>query len=350
MIPLFVVLPFILLCVLVTFYLERKIAAFMQDRLGPTHVGLYGSLQAIADVLKLIQKEDIIPASADKLLFKLAPVIIFVAIFVAFAVVPLTPDFDGAGIETGVLFLMAIVSLEVIGLLMAGWASNNKYALFGSMRALAQIISYEIPLGLSVLSVIIINQTLDLQQISYQQSILNTGQQNSISGGFLSWNIAQAPHLILAYIVFFIASLAACNRAPFDMPEAESELVAGFHVEYSGFRFAIFFLGEYALMLLVSLLGAILFFGSWNTPIPNIYFIKLADWTTGKPHTIPAHIWGIFWLLMKTFMALIVQIWIRWTFPRLRIDQLMSLCWKVLTPLGLLMVAVSALWKLLVLI
>lgn len=344
-----IVLPFILTCVLVTFYAERKIAAFMQDRLGPTHVGMYGSLQAIADLLKLIQKEDIIPAKADKFLFKMAPIFIFLAIFVAFAVVPITSGFEGAGVETGVMFLMAIVSLEIIGLLMAGWASNNKYALFGSMRALAQIISYEIPFGLSVLSVIIINQTLDLQQISYQQSIINSTNQNYISGGFLCWNIAQTPHLILSYIVFFIATLAACNRAPFDMPEAESELVAGFHVEYSGFRFAIFFLAEYAIMLLVSLLGAILFFGAWNTPLPNIGVVRLADWTTGTPYQISGHIWGGFWLVSKAFLALLIQIWIRWTFPRLRIDQLMSLCWKILTPLALLMVAASAVWKLLVL-
>ena len=320
----------------------------MQDRLGPTHVGVYGALQPIADLLKLVQKEDIIPAKADKIFFKIAPILIFVSIFTAFAVVPLTSGMVGSGIETGVFFLMSIVSLDVIGLLMAGWASNNKYALFGAMRSLAQIISYEIPMGLSILSVVILAQSLDLQEISYQQSILSitNTDESYISGGFLSWYIFKTPHLFIAYIIFFIATLAECNRAPFDIPEAESELVAGFHVEYSGFRFAIFFLAEYATMLLVSLLGAILFFGSWNTALPNLGTIKLADWTTGTPGSVSGHLWGAFWLVSKAFIAMLIQIWIRWTFPRLRVDQLMSLCWKVLTPAALIMIICSALWKL----
>jgi NADH-quinone oxidoreductase subunit H len=342
-----VVLPLLLVCVLVIFYLERKIAAFMQDRLGPTHVGKYGMLQPIADLLKLIQKEDIVPAKADKPLFKLAPFIVFTATFAGFAVLPLTSAFQPVGLETGVFYIMAIISLDVIGILMAGWASNNKYALFGAMRAIAQVVSYEIPVGLSILSVVIIAQSLDLQQISYLQSIF-TFHSNFLTnaGGIFAWNIFRFPHLILAWLVFFIATLAECNRAPFDIPEAESELVAGYHVEYSGFRFAKFFLAEYGMMLLVTLMGSILFLGSWNSPFPNIGVLKLADWTNGKPGTLLGHILGGFWLLSKTFLQMFVQIWIRWTLPRLRIDQLMNLCWKYLTPLALILIIVSSLYRL----
>jgi NADH-quinone oxidoreductase subunit H len=336
MIAFLVYLPFLLTSVLIIFYLERKIAAFMQDRLGPTHVGIFGSLQAIADLLKLIQKEDIIPQKADKVLFKAAPFFIFAAVFTGFVLIPISPGMPIIGVETGVFFLLAIISLDILGLLMAGWASNNKYALFGAMRSVAQIISYEIPVGLSVLSVVVIYQTLDLQEISIMQG----------GNGFLTWALFTTPHLWIAFIVFFIASLAECNRAPFDIPEAESELVAGFHVEYSGFRFAIFFLSEYAMMLLVSLLSAILFFGSWNSPFPNISSFELYKYTSGTTGELSGYIWGSFWLVSKAFIIMTVQVWVRWTFPRLRIDQLMSLSWKVLTPLAIILVGISAIWKL----
>ena len=236
-----VVLPMILVCVLIIFYWERKLASFIQDRLGPMEVGKYGTLQPVADLIKLLHKEDIVPAKADKVIFKLAPLLIFAAVFAGFAVIPLSPSFLPAATSMGVFFLISIISLDVIGLLAAGWSSNNKYALFGSMRAVAQIVSYEIPVGLTILSVVILSQTLNLQEISIQQGILSSTE---TYGGFLSWYIFRTPHLFIAYIIFFIATLAECNRAPFDIPEAESELVAGFHVEYSGLRFAIFFLAE----------------------------------------------------------------------------------------------------------
>lgn len=322
----------LLTCVIVIFYFERKIASYIQDRFGPMQVGKFGTLQPVADLLKLIQKEDIIPTSADKTFFKLAPILVFVAVFAGFAVIPFSSWGQAAKVETGVFFLLAIISLDVIGLLMAGWASNNKYALFGAMRSVAQIISYEIPVGLTVLSVICISQTLDLQEITQQQS----------QYGILSWNAIKAPHLFIAWIVFFIATLAECNRAPFDIPEAESELVAGFHVEYSGFRFAIFFLAEYAMMFLVSLLGAILFFGGWASPFPK-------TWIVINETSVLAMLWSGFWLISKSFIFMIIQIWIRWTFPRLRVDQLMSLCWKVLTPLALLLVIISCLWQVFIL-
>lgn len=319
----------------------------MQDRPGPTHVGNFGILQPVADLLKLVQKEDIIPQKADKNLFKLAPFLIFTATFCAFAAIPLSSSFQPASPETGVFFVISIVAIDVVGLLMAGWASHNKYALFGSMRAIAQMISYEIPVALSVISVIMLAQTLDLQEIAFQQNVNGISDANSLAnyGGFLAWNICRAPHLVITYIVFFIATLAECNRVPFDIPEAESELVAGFHVEYSGFRFAKFFLAEYGMMLLVSLLGAILFFGGWNSPFPNFGYIKLNDWTSGIPGSISSQIWGAFWLLSKAFIPMLVMVWLRWTLPRLRVDQLMALCWKYLTPFALLSIFISGLWR-----
>lgn len=337
-------------------YAERKISAFIQDRLGPMEAGYYGIAQAIADILKFLQKEDVIPAKADKAIFKIAPLVIFITVFTGFSVLPLSPAWEGASIYTGVFFLMAIVSLDVIGILMAGWSSNNKYSLLGTMRSAAQIISYEIPLGLSVLCVCIIGQTLDLQEISYQQGVYarehtylfdipSLGINTTSIGGILAWNAFRMPLLLLVWIIFFIASLAECNRAPFDLPEAESELVAGFHTEYSGFRWVVIMLGEYAMMLLVSILGAILFFGSWNTPLPNIGTLTLANWTSGEQGTWVSIGWGIFWLMGKSLFLVAVQIWVRWTYPRLRVDQLMDVSWKYLTPLGLVLVIICAFWK-----
>jgi NADH-quinone oxidoreductase subunit H len=343
--------------VIVGVYSERKISAFIQDRMGPMEVGKWGLLQLVADLLKLVQKEDIVPLAADRRLFLVAPLIIFTAIFAGFAVLPLAPDLMGSTTAVGVFYLLTIVSIDVVGILMAGWGSNNKYSLLGAMRSVAQIISYEIPLGLSVLCVVMICQTLDLQQISYQQGLYATepnylfgikalGVEVTQWGGIFAWNVFRSPFLLIAYIVYFIATLAECNRAPFDIPEGESELVGGFHTEYSGMRWALLFMSEYAMMLLVSFLGAILFWGSWNTPLPNLGPLRLADWTSGTPGTIWGNLTGAFWLVSKAFFAVLVQMWIRWTFPRLRVDQLMFLCWKVLTPLAILLFFISALWRL----
>jgi NADH-quinone oxidoreductase subunit H len=350
------ILPFLLLYTVFAVYAERKISAFIQDRLGPMEVGYYGLAQTIADLLKLIQKEDIVPAKADKHLFKIAPVIIFIAVFGAFSVLPLSPQWTGANIQSGIFFVLAIISLDVVGILMAGWSSNNKYSLLGTMRSAAQLISYEIPLGLAVLCVCLISETMNLQEISYQQGIyahenkylfdipaLNINA--TAIGGFVSWNLFRFPILFFVWVIFFIASLAECNRAPFDLPEAESELVAGFHTEYSGFRWATIMLAEYAMMLLVSILGAILFFGSWNTPFPDIGYVTLARWTSGEPGSWLSVGWGIFWLLTKSLGFVTIQIWIRWTYPRLRVDQLMDLSWKYLTPFALFFVILCAFWK-----
>jgi NADH-quinone oxidoreductase subunit H len=318
--------------------------------------GYYGIAQTIADLLKALQKEDIVPTKAVSPLFKIAPLIIFASIFTGFAVLPLAPSWQGAGIHSSVFFLLAIVSLDVVGIIIAGWSSNNKYSMLGTMRSVAQIISYEIPLGLSVLCVCMICQTLDLQEISFQQSIYATepnylfsipslGIETTAIGGFLNWNIFRMPVLFLVWIVFFIASLAECNRAPFDLPEAESEIVAGFHTEYSGFRFLVIMLGEYGMMLLVSILGAVLFFGSWTTPLPNVASLRLAEWTSGAPNTLASTLWGIFWLTSKAFLFVALQMWIRWTYPRLRVDQLMAVSWKYLTPFALVLVILCGFWK-----
>ncbi|MBO3699117.1 complex I subunit 1 family protein [Roseivirga sp. E12] len=356
-------LTFFLVYMVFVVYAERKISAFIQDRYGPMEVGYYGILQTVADLLKLVQKEDIVPLAADKKLFKPGPIVIFTAVFAGFAVLPLTSDFGGSAADVGIFYLLAIVSLDVVGILMAGWGSNSKYALFGAMRSVAQIISYEIPLGLTVVCVVMVSQTLNLQEIAFQQGIWwNTidpeahnylfgikalGIDITEIGGILTWNIFRAPIFFFAFIIFFIASLAESNRGPFDIPEAESELVGGFHTEYSGLRWGLVMMGEYGMMLLVSFLAVILFLGGWNTPLPNIGSVTLAEWTSGTPGTIAGHIWGAFWMLTKAFLLVGLQMWIRWTYPRLRIDQLMNLSWKYLTPAAILLVLLSAMWRLL---
>jgi len=356
---LFFLLPFLVFYTVIVVYAERKISAFMQDRLGPMEVGYYGILQTVADLLKLLQKEDIVPAAADKGLFKIAPLLIFVPIFLGFSVLPLSPAWSASPFSSALFFLLAVVSLDVIGIVVAGWASNNKYSMLGTVRSAAQIISYEVPLGISVLCVCVLAQSLDLQEISFQQGILAKDQSNYLlgskwlgvdvtsMGGFLTWNVFRMPVLFFAWLIFFIASLAESNRAPFDLPEAESELVAGFQTEYSGFRWAVIMLAEYAMMLLVSFAGVILFWGSWNTPFPNIGSLTLGNWTTGSPGSISYHVWGIFWLVSKTLFTVALQIWVRWTYPRIRIDQLTSLSWKFLTPVALLLLLICSLWKLL---
>jgi NADH-quinone oxidoreductase subunit H len=340
------VFAFVAAFTLVGVYAERKVSAFIQDRLGPTETGKFGSLQTLADIVKLLQKEMIIPAAADKWLFVLAPIIIFVAVYMGFAALPWAPGIIPSNINIGLYYTFAIISIETLGILMAGWGSNNKFAILGAMRSAAQIISYEIPAGFALISVVMLSQSLDLQEIAIQQGILSTQKIKFLGigdvsrvGGIFAWNIFQAPHLIVAFVIYFIASLAESNRAPFDIPEAESELVSGFHTEYTGLRFAFVFLAEYSMMFLVSMIAVILFLGAWNTPLPNIGVVKLADWTTSTA-------WGIIWTLIKTFGLIGVQMWIRWTLPRLRIDHLLNLCWKVLTPLAFACMVISGIWRL----
>ena len=357
-IALLICLALLTINVIIGVYVERKLSAFIQDRLGPMEVGKWGLLQVFADLIKLIQKEDIVPSAAQKRLFLLAPWIIFLSIFGAFSVIPLSSGtwLQGSQTEMGVMLFMGIVSLDTLGILLAGWTSNNKYSLLGAIRSAAQLVSFEIPLGLTILCVVMVSGSLNLQDIAGQQGIFSQEVQYLFGikalgievqgiGGILSWNVVRMPFFFILFIIYFIASLAEANRAPFDIPEAESELVGGFHTEYAGMRWALLFLSEYGMMLLVSILGVILFWGAWYSPLPNLGSVRLADWTNGVPGSIHATILGFFWLMLKSYVLIALQMWIRWTLPRLRVDQFMHLCWKVLIPFTLAFVAISALWS-----
>jgi len=319
--PLFLfILPYALIAVLA----ERKVSAHMQDRLGPMRTGYHGIFQTIADIIKLIQKENIRSSATDKILFNSAPYLIFIGSFAAFAVLPFSSWFIGSSIDVGIFFFLAISSLVVAAILMGGWASNNKYSLLGAMRSVSQIISYEIPTAIIVLTMVMISGTLNLDTITQQQT-----------SSFWNWNIFGGaefglakflliPLMLASFLILFISTLAEVNRTPFDIPEAESELVSGFFTEYSGMKFAMFFLAEYANMLAVSFLVSILFFGGYNSP-----FGYLGN-TLGIEWLIPFE--QFLWFSSKGFFFVIVQMWLRWTLPRLRVDQLMTVCWKYLIP------------------
>ncbi len=294
-------------------WLERKIAAHIQDRLGPMRVGWHGVLQSFADGLKLLFKEDIIVDGADKFLFKLAPFLTIMGAFAAFAVLPWGEGLVISNLNIGLLYAIAITSLGAIGILMAGWASNNKYALYGGMRSAAQMVSYEIPTAIVILSVVVQVGSLNLSDVI-------AAQQGGV-GGVTNWFIFRLYGLnVIGFILFFICGLAETNRNPFDIPEAESELVAGFHTEYSGMRFAFFFLAEYGAMFFVAALTAVLFLGGWSGPFFS----------------------GPLVLFVKTLALVFVQMWLRWTLPRLRVDQLMALCWKYLIPISFVVLIAAA--------
>jgi NADH-quinone oxidoreductase subunit H len=310
-------LVFILVMVLIVLYMEMKVAAHIQDRVAYMRTGWHGVLQPIADMLKLLQKEDIVPAQADNVLFRLAPYIAFTGTYIAYAMLPFTSIYIGANINLGVFFLVAVGSLVVIGILMAGWASNNKWSLFGGVRSASQMISYEIPTALAVVIVVMITGSLNLQDISKFQ---DGGIGNWIVfGGPFPWaqKLMLMPFTIVTFIIAFVASIAEVNRTPFDLPEAESELVQGFNTEYSGMRFAIFYLTEYANLFTVSAVVVSLFLGGWSSPFGTF---------------MSGPVWGIFWFVVKSFVFMFIQIWVRWTLPRLRVDQLLFVSWKVLTP------------------
>lgn len=318
-------LTIILVFALVAIWGERKIAGFIQDRLGPMRVGgWHGWAQSFADLLKLLQKEDIIPTDASKFLFKFAPFMMFTASFAAFAVIPFSSNYIGSNINIGVFYLLAVTSILTLSVIMAGWASNNKWSLLGGMRSAAQMVSYEVPTIATVLSVIVVTGSLNLMTITEMQS------GNDILGFLPNWLIIQNPFLIVAFIIFFISILAESHRVPFDLPESESELVAGYQTEYSGMRWAMFMLAEYADMLLLSLLGVVLFFGGWNSPFGEFM---------GGPA------WGYFWFMLKGLILVIVMMWIRWTLPRYRVDQLMHICWSILIPLSFINLVLVALWE-----
>jgi NADH-quinone oxidoreductase subunit H len=305
-----VVFVCVLLCVAYTTWLERKVLGHMQVRCGPLRVGWHGLLQPIADGLKLFFKEDIVVSGANKFLYIISPLIATIAAYASFAVIPFgdriamfgrSIDLHIADIDIGVLYIFALSSLSVYGVTLAGWSSNSKYALLGGLRASAQMISYELSIGLSIIGVLMLSGSLRLVDIVARQDV---------------WYIVKQP---IGFLIFLICGFAECNRSPFDLPEAENELVAGFHVEYSSMKFALFFMAEYAHMIVVSALVATLFLGGWRGPV------------------LP----GFVWLFIKVFVILFLFIWVRATFPRFRYDQLMKFGWKVLFPLALLNILVT---------
>ena len=330
-IPVAFIIPFALFAV----YLERKVSAHMQDRLGPMVTGWHGWLQTVADILKLIQKEDIVASKADKPLFNIAPVLAFTGCYAAFAAIPFSSAYIGTNIDLGLIYIVAVTSLVVAGILMAGWASNNKYSLIGAVRSAAQIISYEIPTVLVILTVIVVTNTLSLYELSVKQ----TGNIYNwlIFGGFITgWHkFAIIPFMFIGFVIIFISTLAEVNRTPFDIPEAESELVGGYHTEYSGMKFAMFFLAEYANMFAVSAIVASIFLGGFQSPFGYLGNLIGAHWL------VPIE--QFFWFTAKGIFFVFVQMWLRWTLPRLRVDQLMTMCWKYLIPIAVFNLLIVAL-------
>jgi NADH-quinone oxidoreductase subunit H len=294
-------------------YAERKVAAGMQLRLGPNRVGVFGVAQTVADTIKLITKEGFTPGMADKFLFFLAPFIVIVSATLALAPIPIAKGWQFWNIDVGVIYVPAMASLSVIGVLMAGWASNNKYSLIGAMRSGAQIVSYELSVGLSLVSIVILTGSMNFNEIVMSQE-----------NGW--WIFKGHIPVIISFVIFLIASTAEINRTPFDLPEAESELTAGFHTEYSGIQFAMFFLSEYVNMFIVSAVAATLFFGGWMP-------LHIGHWAAfnGIMDFIP----GVIWFFGKSLFVIFLIMWFRWTFPRLRIDQLLNLEWKYLMPISL---------------
>jgi NADH-quinone oxidoreductase subunit H len=323
LIPAVLIVTFMAVGPIAYVYAETKIAGFMQDRIGPKRVGPHGLLQTVADAVKLLFKEAIFPAGADKLLFVLAPCLVCVGAFLPFVVIPWGGKIQTADLNVGVFYVTAVASLSTVGIIMAGWASNNKYALFGGMRSAAQIVSYEIPAVMVLLVPVMIVGSLSLQDLVAAQT-----------GGLQNWLLWRYfPLMPIGLLIFFTAGLAECNRTPFDIPEAESELVAGFHTEYSGFFFAMFFMAEYTEMFIVSAVSSVLFLGGYLAPHPLLQDLRLLGF--------PQVGLGWFWLMAKALALVFVMMWLRWTLPRLRVDQLMYVAWKVLLPISLVLVVVT---------
>jgi NADH-quinone oxidoreductase subunit H len=318
---------------------ERKVSARIQSRHGPNRVGPVGMFQSPADGLKLVLKEDLIPGDADRILFRLAPYLAFAPVFAAFLVLPFGPDLTfEPRLAVGLFWILAVLSIEVIGIIMAGWASNNKWAVYGAMREACQMVSYEIPLGLSILIGVMTAGTLNLVHLGFLQQ-----------GGLHTWLIFRNPFALLAFFVFFVASLASNKRAPFDLPESESELVAGYHTEYSGIRFSFFFLAEYCAMFVVAGIQVALFLGGWNDPFGLIgRYYESARAADNDVQMAVLNVIGAGMFAGKVLVIIFVQMWIRWTLPRPRIDQVLYACIKVLLPFSCALLLGAALWQLLI--
>ncbi len=336
---------------LIFIWMERKIAGRIQDRLGPTRVGgKFGWLQTLADGVKLVAKEDVTPKDADRLLFKLAPYVSFAASFTGYMALPFAFGWAAQEINVAVFFIVAVLGLEVFGVILAGYASGSKWSLFGGMREAAQVVSYEVPIGLCIVVPVLIVGSMNLVTIGEAQA-----------GLFTNWLILHDPFTFLIFWVYFTCAIASVNRAPFDLAEAESELVAGFHTEYSGLRWRVFFMAEFGSMFLVSGLAAVLFFGGWNGPIPIFHLLPAFFGLEGGPSGhwayeqgeatwrllgFIANVAGVHNLILKAVVGVIVMMWIRWTLPRLRIDQVMTVCLKYCVPLAAIFFIGAVLWKL----
>jgi NADH-quinone oxidoreductase subunit H len=320
---------------LVFIWAERKIAARIQDRLGPTRTGgRFGWLQSLADGIKLLAKEDLMPDGADGMLFRLAPYVSFCASFCAFIALPFAFDFVGVRLNVGVFFVVAVLGLEVFGVILAGYASASKWSLFGAMREAAQVVSYEVPLGICVVVPVMLAGSMDMVTIAEKQA-----------GWFTNWYLFHDPFTFVIFFVYVTCAVASVNRAPFDLAEAESELVAGFHTEYSGLRWSFFFMAEYGSMFLVSALAAVLFLGGWNGPIPVAALLGLSE-GNGDTAGYLVRLLGLANLLGKATLGVLLMMWVRWTLPRLRIDQVMTTCLKYCTPIAAVMFASVMLWQL----
>lgn len=315
------VIIFVLIFALYAVLGERKVSAWIQNRIGPNRVGKFGVFQTIIDTLKLLQKEFISPGRTDKYIFNIPPFVVFTATFMGFAVIPFSSIFIGIDLNLGLFYFFAVTSLGVLGLMIAGWSSNNKYSLYGAMRTVAQIVSYEIPTALAAITVVMLVGSLSMQAIIEAQS-----------GGIFNWfifggpggisKVILIPFMVASFLILFISTLAESNRTPFDIVEADSEIVAGVHLEYSGMKFAMFFLAEYAQMYAVSAVVVTLFLGGWQSPFGDLIPFLNNPWMQ------------FFWAISKALFFVFVQMWLRWTLPRLRVDQLMSVCWKYLIPIA----------------
>jgi NADH-quinone oxidoreductase subunit H len=328
-----VVTVLLLMCVAYTVLLERKVVGRIQNRWGPSRVGPFGLLQPLCDGLKLFLKEDLMPLSVERPLYILAPIIALSCALISISMVPFGPDITFHGVQIfqisdvniGLLILLGVASVGGYGIALAGWSSNNKYSLLGALRSSAQIVSYELSLGLSLVGVILLSQSFRLRDIVDRQS----------AHGLLSWNIIGGFQFV-AFFIYLISAYAEANRAPFDMPEAETELTAGYHTEYSSMKFAMFFMAEYANMITISCVATLLFLGGWSSPFGNL----LPD--IGGP--VVQSLLGVFWFAAKVFFFLFLFVWVRGTLPRIRYDQLMGFGWKFLLPLAILNIVATSLW------